>query len=108
DAVGPDTEVLEAEECPGSPDAGLNLVEDEQGAELVGERAGRLQELRRGRVDAAFALNRFEDDRARIGTRCADERLDVVQLREGDAGDQGLERRPLRGLTGGRERSERS
>src|SRR5581483_3011699 len=49
DDVGLDAERLPCEERPRSSDAGLHLVEDEQRAELVGERPRGLDELRIGR-----------------------------------------------------------
>ena len=63
-------------------DARLHLVEEEQRAVLVGERAGGGEELRRRRVDPALALDRLEQDRGRVGADRGGERIDVVQLRE--------------------------
>ncbi len=81
-SVRPDARLLEAEERARPAGAGLHLVEDEQGAELVGQRARRGEELVGRGVDAALALHRLDQDRARVGTRRRDERLDVVQRRE--------------------------
>ena len=100
--------LLEAEERAGAADAGLHLVEDEQRAELVGERARRLEELGRRRVHAALALDRLDQDRARVRPGGGDERLDVVQRREGDAGDERPERLALRRLAGHRQRAHRA
>ena len=63
--VGPDAELLPREERAGAADAGLHLVEDEQRAVLVGERAREREDLRRERPDAALALHRLEQDRGR-------------------------------------------
>ena len=55
--------VLEAEPLPGAPGAGLDLVDDQQRAVALGERAGR-REVALGQVDdAGLALDRLDEQR---------------------------------------------
>ena len=58
--VGRDAGMLVVEELPGAADAGLDLVEDQEQAVRVGERAQILQELVGRGPDAGFALDRLE------------------------------------------------
>ena len=55
-----------ANSLPVRPDAALHFVEHEQQAVLVAQRAQRTQELRRDRPDAAFALNRLDQNARRL------------------------------------------
>ena len=107
DEVRPHAELLEREERPGAADAGLHLVEAEERAVLGGELGGGGEEAGRRGVDAALALDRLDQDQAGVGPDGRLERRDVVQRREGHAGDERLERRALRGLAGRRERAHR-
>ena len=66
DRVGLHAELLPREEAAGAADARLHLVEDQQRAVLVRERARLCEELGRERMDAAFALHRLEQDRGRV------------------------------------------
>ncbi len=50
-------------ELAGAADAGLHLIEDQEQAELVAERAQFLQEFLRRRTNAALALDRLDQDR---------------------------------------------
>src|SRR5206468_2127910 len=65
------------------------------------------QELALGRVDAALALDRLDQDAAGVRAEDAAERVGVVQLRERDRREQRLERGALRRLPGRRERARR-
>src|SRR5262249_8265116 len=67
----------------------------------------RLEELDLRRMDAALSLHRLDEDRARVRTGGSDERLDVVQRREGHARDERPERLALRGLAGHGQRTPR-
>src|SRR5690606_27287573 len=62
DGVGADARVLERVEFAGATDAALHLVEQEQQLVFVAELAQAEEELRGGRRDAAFALNRLDED----------------------------------------------
>ena len=107
DQVRPDTELLEGEERPRAADAGLHLVEAEQCAMLGRElRRGGEEAARRG-IDAALALDGLDEDQRRVGADGRLERGHVVQLREGDPGQERLERGPLRRLARRRQRAER-
>ena len=61
--VGPDRGLLVGPERPGPPDPGLDLVEDQQRADLVAGLAGRQQRLVADRVDPALALDRLDQHR---------------------------------------------
>ncbi len=52
-----------AKNLPVRPTPDLDLVEDEQHAALVAQLAQRTQEFRRSHMDAAFALNRLDEQR---------------------------------------------
>ncbi len=63
DDVGHDAEVLVREPRAGAAEAGLDLVDHEQDPALVAEPADALEVLGGGRVHAALALHRLEQDR---------------------------------------------
>ena len=104
-ASGLHAEQLPREERAAAADAGLHLVEDQQGAVLVGERACFRQLVARQRMDAALALHGLEQDRRRLVGDLLGERR---RRREADPGNERLEGRAFRGLTGHRERAERA
>ena len=87
-----DAGLLPREERAGATDAALHLVEDEQRAVLVGERAGGGEKLGAGRMDPALALDRLDQDRGGVGPGRRRQRVDVVQLREPGHGREGLPR----------------
>ncbi len=62
DDVGGDAVVLVAEPLAGAAHAGLDLVEDQQSADLVGLLAQALHELLRRHDEAALALDRLDED----------------------------------------------
>ena len=105
DCMRLDAESLPREERAGAPDAGLHLVEDQQRAVLVGERARFREGLGRERMHAALALHRLEQDRRGLRPDVLGERL---RRREHDAGDERLERGALRRLAGDGQRAERA
>ena len=77
--VGRDARPLIGEELAGAADAGLHLVEDQQQAVLVAERAELAQELAGDQADAALALDRLDHDRRRLRP---DRRLDRLEVAE--------------------------
>jgi hypothetical protein len=99
--VGLDAGVLEAEEAPGAPDAGLDLVEDQQQALVPGQRPQVTQEVVARRIDAGLALDGLEHDPDRLrGDRSLD-RVQVAERHLGEARDLGLEQGLPCGLAGG-------
>ena len=71
DEVGLDAGILDAEHLAGAREAGLHLVGDQQDAVLVADRAQRLEQFGRRRMEAALALHRLDDDRRDV------DRIDV-------------------------------
>ena len=63
---GLDAVVLVAEPLAGAAEAGLDLVDDEAGADLVGDGAQLLHELRRRHDEAALALDGLDDDAGHV------------------------------------------
>ena len=61
--VGDDAGVLGREHLAGAPHAALHLVEHQEDAVAIGDRAQPAQELRRRHDVAAFAQHRLDDDR---------------------------------------------
>ena len=79
---------LVREVAAGAAEAALNFVGDQQGAVLRGECARALPECFADRIDAAFALNRFQDDGANGVVEFRFEVRDVVERDEFDAGNE--------------------
>ena len=75
--VGVGELVLEGEPVAGAARAGLDLVDDQQGAVRAGETAGLGQEPGRQGHDARLALDRLEHDRGNIGAESRGERVEV-------------------------------
>ena len=69
---------------PGAAKAALNFVGDQQRAMLRGERAGTIPESFGGGMDAAFALNGFEDHGAHGVVKFRFEVGDVVEVHKLD------------------------
>ena len=84
----------------GASDAALNGVEHEQGVVAVGQAAGRAEELGLHGVDAAFALDAFDDDAAGAFTEGRFEGGDVVGGDPARAGQQGFKVLAVLGLAG--------
>ena len=105
--VGRDAELLVAEHLAEPADAGLHLVEGEQQALLVAERAEVAEELRRRHADTALALQRLDHDAGGLGRDGALDRGDVAERNLVEA----LHRRPeaveMLLVLGGRERRQR-
>ena len=109
DDVGLDpVEELVGEPRAGPCDAGLHLVEPEQGAVVVGDALGGGEVTRVGDDDARLALDRFEDDRGDGVVDGGLERRHVVVRHEGDVAGQRLERLAVGGLGGECERTHRA
>ena len=66
DDVRLDARVFEGEQLARTGETGLNFVDDQQNAMLLRHFADALQPLGRRRVNAAFALNGFQDHRRRF------------------------------------------
>ena len=90
----------------GAADAGLHLVEPEQGAVVAGDPLGG-GEVAGGRDDdAGLALDRLEHDRGDVSSStAASSAADVAVRHEGDVARQRLERLAVGGLGGERERA---
>ena len=82
--------------------AGLHLVDAQQRPDLARELGGRLREAGLERDHAALPEHGLEQHEGSVAGRRERglERLDVVRLREGDAGEQRPEAFPLRRLSG--------
>ena len=103
DGVGHDPGLLEREPGAGAADAGLDLVEDEQGAVLPGQLPGELQVCRAGAQHPCLTLDGFEDDGGRVGRHRGSQGVLVAVGDVADAGDERLERLAVGELVGQRE-----
>src|SRR5690606_24292508 len=74
-----DRRPLIGEQLAGAADAGLHLVENEQEAMAVGQRAQLFEERRGEGADATLALHRLEQDRGRLRPDRGLDRLDVAE-----------------------------
>jgi hypothetical protein len=95
--------VLEREPVAGPADAGLHLVEPEQGAMLVGDPTGRTEVAGRRHDHAGLALDRLEQHRCRLVVDRSRERVHVAVRHPGDVPGQRLERFAVRRLGGQRQ-----
>jgi len=77
--IGNDAEFLERVPRTRPAHAGLHLVEDQHQALLVRERSQSLEEPVGRQIDAAFALDRLDQNRRRLGV---DELLDRLEIAE--------------------------
>src|SRR5204863_9331983 len=102
--VGNDTALLEREERSGASEAALDLVEDQDRAEAIGETPRRGKIVVGQRNDAALAHHRLENDRVCLVADEGFERSDVVRRNELDSGNERLERRAIRLMTRQRQR----
>ena len=59
--------MLATEHAAGASHAGLHLVEDQQQAVLIAQRAQRAQEIVLGHYDARLTLDRLDHDGDRLG-----------------------------------------
>ena len=75
---------------------------------LVAQRAQPLQELRRGRVDAALALHRLDDHRADVVADHLGRAVEIVERRDAHAGQQRPEGRLVLLARRGGQRAERA
>ena len=86
--VGRHTVGLVRPERAGTPHAALDLVEDQQRVVAIAQLAQPLQELGRGRIDAAFALHRLDDHRAHVVAHHLRRALEIVERRDADSRHQ--------------------
>ncbi len=66
----------------GAADAALHLVEEEQQIVLIAKRAQAAEEFGRADVNAAFALNRLDEDRGRLVVDECGERFEIIEFAE--------------------------
>jgi hypothetical protein len=105
--VGLDAVMLVGVEPAGAGDPALHLVEHQHQVALVAEAPQALHEFGAGRADAAFALDRLDQE---AGAVLVERRLgggEVVELDDDEAGQQGREAVPELGLVGGADRRHR-
>jgi hypothetical protein len=86
-----DTGPFMGEQLAGAAHAGLDLVEDQQEALVVAERAQSRRKLRWDRADAALALDRLDQDRRRLVGDRRLQRVHVVERNLIEAFDLGAE-----------------
>jgi hypothetical protein len=104
--VGADAGTGKGEPLSGAAEAALDLVEDEEGVELVGKAARLGEELAGAEVDSALAQDGFDEDGAGgLGDGCA-EGSEVIAIDELDAGEAGAEVYAVLILSGDGERTE--
>jgi len=101
-------EVLVSEPFSGSAAAGPDLVEDECEAELVAEVADALGVVGGVEVDAAFALDGFDDDRGGFGIDSGGKFVEVAGVNLNEAGREGIKADFDLGIAGGGEHGEGS
>ena len=92
--------MLPGEEPAGAADTGLDLIQHEQQVVLVADRSQRGQVALVGDVDAAFALQRLDEDGSRLGTNGGAHRLDVVERHVAEAVERS-ERLSISRIAGG-------
>jgi len=102
--VGHDAVPGVGEPLPGAADAGLHLVDDEQGAVRAGDLAGGGEVALGQRADPGLALDRLEHDRGDVVRHGRAQRLDVAERQVLDAAGQRLERLAVRRSVGQGER----
>ena len=106
--VGGEAIMFVREELAGARDAALDLVEDQQRAGFVGERAQAGQEFVARGADAALALDRFEQEAADVRTHGSAHRRQIAEGEHGEAIEQRGEPVAQLGLIGGADRAERA
>ena len=87
---GHHAEALEGEDFAGAAEAALDLIEDERGLVLVGERPAGAQEVFGTLEDAAFAKDGLQHDGASVRIDGGVQTLDVVLRHEGHVFEQRL------------------
>ena len=107
DRVG-DEGVLVGEPGAGAPDAGLDLVEPQQGAVLAGDLTRPGEVVVRGGDHARLPLERLEDDGRGLVGDGSGQRIGVAVGHERDVARQRLERLAVGLLGGQRERAHRA
>jgi hypothetical protein len=99
---------LKGEPAPGTPKAGLDLVDDEQRATLIAQPTHALQVLGAARSDASLALHDLEQNGCRTVRHSSVHPFQVVVRHVGEAGHERHERFAVPFLPGGRERAHRA
>ena len=108
DDVGQHLPVLVRVPAAGPAHAGLHLVEDQQQLVLVGQLAQSFQVAGRRQVDAAFALDRLDQDGTGLAIDQPGHGLEVAEGGIAEAGQQRLDALVVLRLAGGGERAEGS
>ena len=103
--IGKDAVVLVGEPFAGAANAALDFVGDQECAGYVAKFAGSGVELLRDGMNAAFALNCFEQDRAVIFSERGPQCGDVIKWNEVDGRDKRREGFTILGLMSGRDRA---
>ena len=88
---------------PGAPEAGLHLVDDQQGTAGAAQRGGGGEVAGTSGAHAALALHHLQDHRGGILADRGVQGVDPVVGHVGEAGDQGEEGLAVVGLPGGGE-----
>ena len=89
--IGLHAEMLVSEHLARAPHAALNLIEDQECAVLVAKLAHALQVFCRRHMDAALALNRFEQDGARLRAHHLFQLFDIAVMHIVESRRQGTE-----------------
>ena len=103
-----DAGTLIGEQLAGAAHAALHLVEDQQHAVLVAQRAQAFQKLVRRHAHAALALDRLDQDRGGVRTDRLLHRLEIAERHLVEAVDHRAEAFEVFLLSAGRERRERA
>ena len=97
--------VLIGEPRAGAAHAGLHFVEDQQQLVLVGQLAQPFEVAGRRQVDAAFALDRLDQDGAGLVVDQLGDRVEIAERGVAEARQQRLEALVILRLAGGAERA---
>ena len=95
--------MLMSEPAPRPTHARLDFVKDQHQFVLVGQLTETFQVSRRRQIDAAFALNRLDQNRARFRVDQPDGGIQVTEGRIGKTGQERFQPLMILGLTGGGE-----
>ncbi len=106
--VGRDAGPFVGKQLAGAPDAGLDLVEDQQQAVLVAQLPERPHEFPGCQPQTALALHRLDEDRSRCIGDCRLQGVEVAERHLVEAADLRPEAFQVLCLTAGRDRGQRA